>query len=316
MKNRYTIAAVITLLTLCVLAPAAANANTQASTATVGAWNIQWLGSPQCRPQAVQGVAQSAGDIADFIIASGVDVLGVEEITDDDNSANTYSNKTLTRAMEIIRQKTGQAWTHMLFRKDSGGSNCQSREKQLCGVAWNTSKAQRIGFRKIPLNLSSVPNNVSVWNRHPYAIKFRFGGGADVVLIVVHMKSNLGDNTEVTRQWESKVLVDQLGFVKNFYADDDIIILGDTNVLGANETAVRNYVQAGFSDLNAQDEDTTTRGEPFDRILVRAGQTEFAGSRQDVFGPGYLSLSDQNFLRRLSDHYMVRTRINVASDDD
>jgi predicted extracellular nuclease len=284
---------------------------------SVGAWNIQYLGAPNCRPKATKKEALSAIDIANFIIASGVDVLGLEEITDDDGLPNTYTNYTLTRVMEIIRQKTGDTWEYMLFRKFQGNKDCKAVHVQLTGVAWNTSKVTRESFKPIPIDTSSLPNNISVWNRPPVAVKFSFGQGkTDIVFIVTHMKSNVGDNTATTRGWEAKLLMEQLSFIKNQYGDDDIVSLGDTNVLGAQEAAVREYVEAGFTDLNSEDMSTSVRQEPFDRIFLRTGQAEFDSSRQEVFGPGYLSLSPNSFLRRLSDHYMVTTKINVVSDDD
>jgi hypothetical protein len=284
---------------------------------TVGAWNIQYLGAPKCRPKATKKKAQSATDIANFIIASGVDILGLEEITDDDGLPNTYTNYTLTRVMEIIEQKTGDAWQYMLFRKFQGSTGCKAVHVQLTGVAWNTSKATRVDFRRIPIDTSSLPTNISVWNRPPVAVKFSFGQGrTDIVFIVVHMKSNVGNNTATTREWEAKLLMEQLSFIKNLYNDDDIVILGDANVLNAQEAAVREYVESGFTDLNNEDMPTSVRQEAFDRIFLRAGQPEFNGSQQEVFGPGYLNLSTNSFLRRLSDHYMVTTKIAAASDDD
>ena len=110
--------------------------------------------------------------------------------------------------------------------------------------------------------------------------------------------------------------MDQLSFIKDHFADDDIVILGDTNVLGADEPAVKRYTQSGFTDLNAADESTTTREEAFDRIFTPEGQSEFMASEQAVFGPGYLNLSSNKFLRRFSDHYMVTAKVKVVSDDD
>lgn len=302
------------LIALLVIALMATPALAQ-STITIGAWNIQYLGSPQCRPS--NNPAQQAEEIADFVIASGVDVLGLSEITDDDNASATQTNRTLTHAMQIIQQKTGQEWRYGLFRKFQNGTGCKARHIQLVGLAWNTTRARSVGSVRIPINSASAPNNITVWNRHPYAVKFQFGQNqTDVVLIVVHMKSNVGTNTALVREWEARLLVQQLNFVRNHFKDNDIIILGDTNVLGAHETAITRLVGAGFSDLNGQDRSTTIRNEAFDRIFVRLGQPEFTGSRQEVFGRDYLNYTTEQFLQRLSDHYLVKTSISISTDDD
>lgn len=283
----------------------------------VGAWNIQYLGAHNCRPVATQHTAQRPSDIAKFIVASGVDILGLEEITDDDGQPNTFTNQTLNSVMTKIRQTTGDTWNYMLFRRFQEGEGCKAINLQLTGVAWNTKKVRRLAFKQIPIDTSSLPQGVTVWNRPPVAVKFSLGPGkTDIVFIVVHMKSNVGEDTETTREWEARLLMDQLSFVKSTFADDDIVILGDTNVLGGDEAAVVKYTQSGFKDLNAEDGPTTIRDESFDRIFTRAAQNEFQMSRQSVFGPGYLNLSSEEFLRRFSDHYMVTAQVNVAVDDD
>ena len=306
-----------TLLSLCFLIclfPGAAYAQQQIK---VGAWNIQYLGAHTCRPAATQQTAQRPSDLAKFIIASGVDILGLEEITDDDGQPNTFTNQTLTSVMTKIRETTGDTWDYMLFRRFQDGGGCKAINLQLTGVAWNTKKVKRLEFKRIPIDTSSLPEGAAVWNRPPVAVKFSLGEGkTDIVFIVVHMKSNVGENTETTREWEARLLMDQLSFVKNHFADDDIVILGDTNVLGADEAAVQKFMQSGFKDLNAADGPTSIREEPFDRIFTPVGQSEFTTSEQAVFGPGYLNLSSNKFLRRFSDHYMVTAKVNVAADDD
>ena len=306
-----------TLLFLCFLMAQFPNAAFAQQQIKIGAWNIQYLGAHNCRPASTAHTAQRSADIAKFIVASGVDILGLEEITDDDGQPNTFTNQTLTSVMTKIRQTTGDTWNYMLFRKFQGGEGCKSINLQLTGVAWNTKKVKRLGFKRIPIDTSSLPQGVTVWNRPPVAVKFSLGEGkTDIVLIVVHMKSNVGDDTEKTREWEARLLIDQLPFIKNTFADDDIVILGDTNVLAADEAAVKNYTQSGFKDLNAADGPTTIREEVFDRIFTRAAQNEFQASEQAVFGRGYLSLSSNEFLRRFSDHYMVTAKVMVAPDDD
>jgi hypothetical protein len=115
-------------------------------------------------------------------------------------------------------------------------------------------------------------------------------------------------------------LVEKLNFVKSFYADKDIVLLGDTNVLGSDEEAVKIYTNAGFIDLNVQDMPTTKEGDAaFDRIFVPVGQSEFSGGAERVFKSEYLNshnLSANDFFVRFSDHFMVTTRISIKSDDD
>src|SRR3954471_14687038 len=84
-------------------------------TIRIGAWNIEWLGSPSNRHGDGHNVPQSPEDLADYIIASGVDILGLEECNDNDGDKVSRTNTTITKALEVIKQKTGNTWTHRLF---------------------------------------------------------------------------------------------------------------------------------------------------------------------------------------------------------
>lgn len=291
---------------------------------TIGAWNIQWLGSPGQRPSYAQNVAQTPADLADYIKRSGVDVLGLEEITDDDGSPATRTNTILRSALDILNQGAGQQWDHILFPKPGGELT------QLAGLAWNRAKVSGAPQAwEIPLD---IPEGSSeVWRRRPYAVKLSFGTNrTDVVFVVVHMKSGLtsaecdDECVRCARATEAFLLAAELDEIQAHFGDRDVVVLGDTNVTGRQEPAVRNLTFAGLRDLNAQD--VTTHYEnnsPLDRIFVPAGQAEFGSSSLRVFAADYLNanhtnavLSRQQFRRRYSDHFMVTTRVNVMTDDD
>jgi len=306
---------------LFVVAPRAAARRAAAQTPTVyiGAWNIQWLGSPSQRPSYATGVAQSAADLADYIKRSKVDVLGLEEITDDDGAAGTRTNKTLTAAFDLIRQDTGQQWNHFLFPKPG------TDQTQLVGLAWNRGKVN--GDPQVfPIALDLPPGAGEVWRRWPYAVKLSFGNGkTDVVVIVVHMKSNrTGDGCDAdcvrcARASEAFLLAAELDEISQKFQDADIVILGDTNVLSRNEPAVRTLTGAGLRDLNSQDNATFYDGAPFDRIFVTGGQPEFNTSSMGVYDNAYLTargITKEQFWRRYSDHFMVVTGVSVMNDDD
>src|SRR3712207_6530830 len=64
----------------------------------VGALNIEWLGSPKLRSGSAKGVAQEPKDVAEYIKASEVAILALEEIGDDDGDPTKRTNKTLDAA--------------------------------------------------------------------------------------------------------------------------------------------------------------------------------------------------------------------------
>src|SRR5271155_2580886 len=63
----------------------------------LGTWNIEWLGNPGMRKKA----AQKPEDIAKYIMASKVDLLGLNEITTN-LEGETLGNKTLIEVLAII----------------------------------------------------------------------------------------------------------------------------------------------------------------------------------------------------------------------
>ena len=287
------------------------------ATARVGAWNIEWLGVPGSRSGSAKNVKQQASDIADYIIDSNVDILGLEEVSL--NGPNN-TNVTIAEALNLVKARTGNTWKHVLFTKPSGDAN------QRIGVAWNTARATIGEIFKIPVP-SSTPQAGSIWERHPHAVQFRFLGSGntpktDVVIVVLHMKSNRQGNPppKVKREHEARTLVAKLPDIRQKFHDTDIIILGDSNILDDQERAAQIYVSAGFRDLNQEDEATHIGqgSAPFDRAFVAKNQPELVGD-QTVFDAEYLSpnrITKGQFRKRFSDHFMVIVPVKVMADDD
>lgn len=282
---------------------------------TVGAWNIQWLGEPSKRSGIGKDVAQKPEDIADYIKTSGVQLLALEEICDDDGDPATIANNTLNTVVEILNEGTGANWKYILFPKRNADD-----VDQHTGVMWNAKTVTAVEKHyKIPLKVPPAePDKPFYWNRWPYAMKFSTGEGkTDFVIIPVHMKSNYGGTKEAKEQRakETQQLIEALKDVKSRFSDSDIVIIGDTNVLDSTEDSAKTLVGAGLKDLNAGDEPTTAMSDaPFDRAFVAADQPELRQRKIRVFRPH--GLSPRQFRRDLSDHYMVTIKVRVMPDDD
>jgi endonuclease/exonuclease/phosphatase family metal-dependent hydrolase len=298
---------------LAVPAPAARPDRAEAPVLRVGTWNVEWLGRPDRR---ASRVAQKPEDVARYVALSGVDLLCLNEVS---NTApdGPPANETLTRALALLKEKTGQEWRQLLFAKDD-----PAEKDQWTGVVWNTTKVRLVGQpMRVPLRRG--PGQKEIWTRQPWAAKFSAGEGkTDFVVIPVHMKSNRGGE-EVTgkqRLEEARALVRSLGAVQNEFRDDDLILLGDFNCLRADEPALAPFAAAGFRDLNADDRKTWIADRrfpaaPFDRILVPVDQPEFRDCKLRVVRETPFDTEDE-FRRNLSDHYMVVTEVRILDDDD
>lgn len=290
----------------------------------VGAWNIEWLGKPDDRSGAAQGVAQDPDELAEYIVKSKVAVLGVCEIVTNVRGRPIRSRE-IEQTIERIRAKTGDRWAYVLYPGRADGD-------QLTGVLWNTRfatpvssdgnrmSADAIALTPVPVQKGRSSQGSALWNRPPHAIKLSFGEGrTDIVLIVVHMKADYQGDFAAHRKEEADVLIGALPAIRKTFGDADILIMGDTNCVGLREPALLAFEKAGFVDLNASGLQTHWRGGTMDRGLVPLDQPEFKARAFGVFSDSYLrsrSFEPRDFKQRMSDHYLVYTTVRVMPDDD
>lgn len=283
---------------------------TQRLAIRVGAWNIEWLGTPASRSGPAKRHAQNAEDLAEYILAADVAILGVAEVARNADDG-TWTNVTLSAAFRLVEKQTGGRWKHRLFPAHTG-------RNQLCGIAWDASRVTPIGeARAVSMPDERSAQNKPIWSRPPYGMMFSAGDAlTDFVVIMIHMKSNYGGSFGPHRGEEAAALVRDL---PSAFTDPDVLIIGDANCAAHDEPAIRNLESAGFVDLNAGDIDTHWRYGPLDRAFVPADQPEFAGRVFDVLDESFRGprgLSETDFKTRYSDHYMIITEVTVMPDDD
>ncbi len=284
---------------------------TNEETAIIGTWNIEWLGNTERRAD-----QPDPDDLAKYIIQSGVDVLCLNEITYNTETSEGHGNRTLVETLQLVSERTQMQWKHVLFPKLKEGD-----PDQHVGVAWNSSRVTRQGDPwRVPIRRGKERD---IWQRHPYGFKLSFGQGkTDIVVVPLHMKSNRGgeDVTSKQRALEAQTLLRCLGEMQRHFDDDDLVLLGDTNVMKQSELTLPRITFNGFRDLNAGQHMTWIKSDrypaaPFDRIFVPDDQPEFADSQLRVMRENHLG-SEAAFRSKMSDHYMVTTTIRIMADDD
>jgi endonuclease/exonuclease/phosphatase family metal-dependent hydrolase len=270
----------------------------------VGARNIEHHGH--------RAAGQRPIALAEHITLAGVDVLALQEIHDTDEDESTFTNSALDSVLPLLNEGGTADWAYVLFPKRSREST-----SQLTGIMWNKKRVQSKGdsFR-LAMEDPRPDDDVRPWDRWATAMKFGFGDKTDFVVIPLHMKANVDgeDFGREQRGIEAKMLVDQLDDVKAKFADQDIVLIGDTNFKPNESPAAKTFVDAGFRDLNAGEATTFVRGTnaPFDRIFVPKGQREFQFMRQYVL----TATQPEQHEEYLSDHYMIVAAIKVMNDDD
>lgn len=309
--------------------PASAAARTREPNAVaeirIGSWNIEWLGKPDDRSGQGRGVAQTPTDLADYIAAAKVSVLALQEIVPDGGGDEPQSDE-LEAALAEVGTKAGGTWQYMLF--PGRGST-----DQLCGVAWNEHVVRPVPIddddpdvlrMRLPIAGGRSAQGSTLWHRPPHIVKFRLANdkaeeSTDFALIVVHMKADYEGDFAQHRGEEASRLTAQLPQVMQSMSEQDVVIIGDTNMTSLREPAAMRFEAAGVIDLNTKGEATHWRGGASDRIFVPARQPEFAACSFEVMSDRYLEpkrWEPRDFKRRLSDHYLVVTTIKVMPDDD
>lgn len=285
----------------------------------IGSWNIEWLGKPEERSGRAAGVAQRPEDLAAYILFARVSAIALQEIVAD-ASGDSPRSSALDAALSALEREGGGNWEYLLFESRREGD-------QRTGVAWDRSVWQRedAGGRdgsgwRVPIREGRSASGSGLWNRPPHAVKLSAGAGlSDVVLIPLHMKSDFDGSFAEHRLQEARALLAALDVIERTMGDEDVVLLGDTNITSGDEGALRAIAGAGFIDLNASSARTHWRGGSMDRIFTPAGQREFEGARFEVAFDSYLrerAWRPEEFKQRLSDHAMVIMEFEVTKDDD
>ena len=195
------------------------------ATLQIGSWNIQNLGAREW--------GQEPAELADEIRRSGVDILALQEIHDDDGQTETRTNGKFDKIIARLNE-SDPGWRYELYKRRESDET-----ERLLGVAWNHRRVQKAGE---PLRIAVKYDDGRSWRRQPYAVPFQVGAGrSDFVLIPLHMKSNSGGVPRATkvRAGEARALVAQLEVIRQHFNDQDLILLGDTNMLEAGESGLR-----------------------------------------------------------------------------
>lgn len=302
----------------------------------IASWNIEHLSG---HPRAVR--RQSAYALADHIEMSGIDLIALQEIyvTDANEEVRLFENQPIIKSRAhterrnsdldivcyLLEEHLDIPWKYVILPNRQAGD-----KSQLCAILWNNKRLSIGDIR--PLNVKHKVENLNLWDRKPHLVSFsseievwrRSESGEwtkqpekrTISIVVLHMKSNYGGVTKnrLVRAKEAETLCDALDEIKGTY-DPSLILLGDTNVLRNDESAIETLVTRGFIDLNNNDAATYWSKDyneaPFDRVFVAEGRPEFKYSRQYVLRSSDLTQHD----KFLSDHYMIKISVKDYVDD-
>lgn len=323
-----------------------------AAVVRVGAWNIEWLGTPDRR---TAGGAQTPDDIATGIAASGVDLLALEEVAVTDGGS-AMRNGVLDDAFARLNAG-GAQWSYLLFpaRVPPHSKPTVHNATQCVGMAWDgravrlkrppqaiEAKVDLAAEKGLDMRMREAAGpdqGVKLLARWPHLAVFDAGPGTrEFGVVALHLKASKGATPLATlaRTMEGDLLLPGLRKLAAKNGLRDVVVLGDLNTRDHAEPVLRSFAAEGFVDCNPGDLPTffgphgKTR-KPYDRILLRDEGDGFAAAcagmtgtgRADgipdlpvfsVLQPGDIEagLAHADYVRRFSDHALVRTSICVG----
>jgi hypothetical protein len=271
----------------------------------IGSWNLAWLGPSNHSPVE----RRTPEDLAQYIARSGAGIISLQLVGE--TPGYPGKNATLNSVVHILYSEGQGDWDYVLFpsqykdRSDFTGIMWNKR------LVWPVAQAYAVN---VPRNQKALDDTL-LWERLPYAMKFSTGKN-DFVLIPVHTHASALPDADIShRVHEVRLLAGQLDDVRKHFDDSDIILAGDFNTAGSNETTVVILEKQNLRDANSGDELTYISGAPFDRIFITKDQPEFPKTQQIKRVP-WPGISLDEFRRRLSDHYLITLDMRIMNDDD
>ncbi len=287
------------------------------STLLLATWNVRWFpnGQPPNQPENF-AASIDLNWLVCTIIWMNVDILAVQE-----SLATPEARKAWDVVVTTLQQKTEARWRWSRQR-------CGHPDAHHIGFLWNTRRVTLSHFDSLwQLNAKAKsfhePCAGGLRPGHYAWVKSRAKNGVDFHLIAVHLKS--GPTVAAVEERHRALNRIDKAIAPLLDQDQDVVILGDLNTMGAGDRRSRSYElkslrrlvakeQPGFQDLPIEPQCTQYfrgRGGWLDHVLVTKGMRELAGTSGQV--TGYCAVANCRRIkgdyppayRRLSDHCPV-----------
>ena len=181
----------------------------------IASWNVEHLsGEPRKERR------QSAFALTDHIEMAGVDIMALQEIyvtpydeevrlaphqpVIESHAHGERRNSDLDVVCYLLEEHLKEPWRYHILPNRSSGD-----ESQLCGLVWNTARADLTQIT--PLDVSHKVDGLNLWDRTPHAVNFtsalkvwrKDASGQwhqveeqkTLSIVPIHMKSNYGGGT-------------------------------------------------------------------------------------------------------------------------
>lgn len=189
-----------------------------AGRARLVAWNVRWF--PDGGPG--KGPSEHPTDVEWLACALAyldADVFALAEV------------KAYPRAQQKLDQVRARLDAFTQGSHQARLDDCQPAAAQHVALLWNAKRVKAQDF-EVFAELNPLYGPCQSLLRPGLGARFRFSGGLDVEVVAVHLKSGEDPRAQALRERSTSRLRDVLEAVKRRHQDDDLIVLGDFNVMG------------------------------------------------------------------------------------
>lgn len=112
---------------------------------------------------------------------------------------------------------------------------------------------------------------------------------------------------------EAQDLARHIESARNYFSDDDIVVIGDTECVRDDRNQLEEFTAERVLDFGTGDVDAFASGRAgYGRVMVPVDQPEFSRARHYSI----LEAESQKAERAFSDHFVLLGPIEVEADDD
>jgi endonuclease/exonuclease/phosphatase family metal-dependent hydrolase len=182
------------------------------------AWNVRWFpdGGPGKRP------SEQPTDVewlACTLAYLNADVVALEEV------------KAYPRAQQKLDQVRARLDEFTQGSYQARLDDCEPMAAQHVGLLWNSKRVKAEDFQ-VFAELNPLAGPCQNHLRPGLGARFRFPGGLDLEVIAVHLKSGHDARAQALRERSMARLPSVLEAIDRRHQDQDLLVLGDFNVMG------------------------------------------------------------------------------------
>jgi endonuclease/exonuclease/phosphatase family metal-dependent hydrolase len=182
------------------------------------AWNVRWFpdGGPGKR------ASENPTDIEWLACAMAylnADVFALQEI------------KAYPRARQKLDEVRKRLGGHQQAEFRARLDDCEPEAAQHVGLLWNADQVRAEKF-EVFAELNPLAGPCQNQLRPGLGARFRFAGGLDLEIVAAHLKSGGEPRSRSLRERSAARLPGLLAAVERRHLDDDLVVLGDFNVMG------------------------------------------------------------------------------------